>query len=583
LQIIADASKNGPRGRLTLHDSQSTEQDMSPSTSKKSAALLPIVVVIAVVALTASASRWSPRETPVEGSAVTDDFNKTVAAVDSELERLWGELELPAAEPVDDLTILRRLSLALHGTLPSLEEIRLFEADNRPNRLDIWTQAMLDDIRFSQYFAERLARAYVGVEVGQLILYRRDRFTSWLSSELSANTRYDEVTRKMVTGEGVWTSNGEVNFFTSAVTDGTIDKNKLTARTVRAFLGQRIDCAQCHDHPFDEWKQSDFEGLAAHYGQIQLGLGGLIDNVEQKFTVQDSITLEDRIVEPSVPFHPEWLGTNGTHRQKIARWITHEENDRFERAIANRVWGLMFGRPFATDRAVDDLPDPGTDDALAMLDILGQDFRDHDCNLKRLIRVVAASKAFRIDSVHPYDTVLESGSVDGNEIAELSDDLQSARDRWAVFPLIRLRPEQVIGAMLQANNVRTVDQNSHLFVRIQKFFREQNFVDQFGDFGAEELSDQSGTIPQALLRMNGEFARDLTQTSPFSSPGRIMAASSTPNKLVENSYLVCLTRRPSEPELKYFLKQLNASDDKAAAVEDMFWALFNAPEFSWNH
>jgi len=477
----------------------------------------------------------------------------------------------------------------LHGTIPSLEEIRLFEADGRSDRLGHWTAAMLEDERFADYFAERLARGFVGVEGGQFLIFRRDRFLDWLSGELRAHVPYDQIARSMIQGEGVWTGEGEVNFLTSALADGEFDPNKLTARTVRAFLGQRIDCAQCHDHPFDHWTQDQFEGLTAHYAQVSLTMAGVVDRTRKDFVVQDRITLEDRTVEPSVPFNPEWQGAEGPRRERLARWVTHPGNERFSRSIANRVWGLMFGKPFGVNRPVDDLPDPGTDETLRVLDILGADFRQHDCDLRRLVQVIAGTQAFRMQSVHPLD-------VESAELAEnpprapplprgghggVREKLNSARDTWAVFPLIRLRPEQVIGAMLQANHVHTIDQNSHLFVRAIRFLRERDFVDEFGDPGVDELQDRTGTIPQALLRMNGSFAAELTQVNPFLSPGRISATASTPDALVETVYLVCLTRRPAPDEHAFFKPWVE--NKRQDGIEDLFWTLFNSPEFSWNH
>ncbi|MCA8995374.1 MAG: DUF1549 domain-containing protein [Planctomycetaceae bacterium] len=540
---------------------------------KKLAYLGPIAVVLGVVFITSAATKAPVRVLEmVAPEQVNDDLQAAVAEVDGHLRRRWEDVGLIPSKSTDELTVLRRLSLALHGTIPSLEEIRLFEQDTRADRLLHWTAGMLEDPRFFDYFAERLARSFVGVEQGQFLLFRRDRFLHWLSEELKSHTPYDEIVRQMITGEGVWTGEGEVNFLTSGYADGEFDPNKLAARSVRAFLGQRIDCAQCHDHPFDHWKQSEFEGLAAHFGKISINpLAGVFDNPKETFTVEDRLTLEEREVSPEVPFSPEWQGETKASRERLANWITHTDNQRFERAIANRVWGLLFGTPYVMHRPVDDLPDPDpeTDD---LLDILGRDFRAHGCDLRRLIQVIAASDVYRLSSANPLD--------DGAD--ESAQQLELARDRWAVFPLIRLRPEQVIGAMLQANNVHTIDQNSHLITRTLRFFRERDFVDEFGDPGVDELQERSGTIPQALLRMNGKFAGELTEANPFGAPGRINLSASTPEKVIETAYLMTLTRRPQEEEVAFFREWID-TEQRAKGIEDLFWTLFNSPEFSWNH
>lgn len=582
-------------------------------------ALLPLVVLAGVAALTLRAMQ-SPLSLPqpVVADSELDDLQATVDEVNAALRRLWSEASapagdipadrLPAVNPAaraDDLTVLRRLSLALHGTIPSLEEIRRFEADARPDRLTHWTAAMLEDARFSDYFAERLARAFVGVEPGQFLVFRRDRFTAWLSQQLREHRPYDQIVADMLTARGVWTGDGEVNFLTAAFANDEFDANKLAARTARAFLGQRIDCAQCHDHPFDHWKQSEFEGLAAHFGQLGLALSGVADKREKQFTVMMLDDAPERTVAPQVPFAPEWLAAAGPPREQLAAWVTHPENQRFERAIANRVWGLLFGRPFAhrvrmygknwetgeqtwawTERHVDDLPDPG--DArfgtqLELLDILGRDFRAQGCDLRRLVQVIAASEAFRLESTH-VEADARPQALRNVERDAVQARVSQLEARWGVFPMTRLRPEQVIGSMLQANHVTTIDQNSHLFVRAQRFFRERDFINEFGDPGVDELEDRTGTIQQALLRLNGDFARELSEQKPLTAPGQIAAYSSTPERLLENVFLSGFTRLPAEQERACFLPQLQPGAEGAdGVIQDLYWAIFNAPEFSWNH
>jgi Protein of unknown function (DUF1553)/Protein of unknown function (DUF1549) len=278
------------------------------------------------------------------------------------------------------------------------------------------------------------------------------------------------MTRELIAGEGLWTDRPSANFITVArIEDEGLDENKLAGRTVRAFLGQRIDCAQCHDHPFDtQWKQSHFEGLAAFYGQAAISLGGVMDdpidnrkqNVEYKVVDPGKDEDQARVIPPSVPFHEEWLSSGGTRRQQLADWITHQDNRRFERAIANRVWGFLFGKPL--HEPVDDLPHP-VDGERDALDLLGAEFRRRGERLSTLVRMIAMSDAFRLSS----------------EATATTDQAWDAHvDAWAVFPLVRLRPEQVIGSLFQAAHVRTVDQSSNPLVRVQKFGNENDFLNE---------------------------------------------------------------------------------------------------------
>ena len=250
---------------------------------------LPVVVVGFVIAVIAWAS-GNPVSNTKTPTVIPDDLADVVARVDNQLEQRWKNAVLhknskkknpipspvTPAEPADERQVLRRLSLALLGTVPSLEEIRLFDADAEPHRLTRWTLRYLNDSRFPDYFAERLARGFVSTEGGTFIIYRRDRFVDWLRDQLQKNIPYDKIVREMIASDGLWTGDPATNFMTAAYQDKKFNVNQITSRSVRAFLGQRIDCVQCHDaHSADgrehhaDWKQHHFEGLAAFFGQTR--------------------------------------------------------------------------------------------------------------------------------------------------------------------------------------------------------------------------------------------------------------------------------------------------------------------------
>lgn len=535
-------------------------------------AILPFVVAVGICVLVASAARapMAHRRSDVSTPSQTEVIT-VVDQVNRLFEGRWNEAGVQPAVQADDLTLFRRLSLVLHGTAPSLEELREFEADQLNDRIGRWTERMLSDRRFADYFARRFSRFLIGVDEGQFVVFRRDRFWAWFGEQIQKNRPYDAIVRDMISERGLWTEKPEVNFVAAVVADGVIDHNKLAGRTVRAFLGQRIDCAQCHDHPFANWKQKQFEGLAACYGQLNISGVGVEDNKKEPYTVLDRITTKDREVEPAVPFHPEWMPEGERTRERLAAWVTHPENRRFDRAIVNRVWGLMFGKPWL--QPVDDLPNPDEAgvDPTDVLDVLGADFRAHGCDLKRLISTIAATRVYRCSSQHP---AFETGEM-----------VDAVEQSGAAYPLTRLRPEQVIGAMVQASSLKTVDQNSHWTIRAVRFFRELDFVKEYGDLGDDELTERAGTIPQALLRMNSSFAAEWTKSTLFSAAGRIAGIAPDDEGCLDLCFLVCLTRHPTPEERAVLLRQLEGTkgDVRSQIVEDLFWTLFNGPEFCWGH
>ncbi|MBL8816671.1 MAG: DUF1549 domain-containing protein [Planctomyces sp.] len=557
-------------------------------------------VVSLIVYLVAAVGQVSPGTAAPAKVAESENLDESVARVNEWFRRQWGKEQLTPASPADDLTILRRLSLAMIGTVPSMEEIRSFEADPGSDRISRWTLKYLKDPRFADYFSERLARSLVGVEQGPFIVYRRDRLTSWLSEQIQADVPWSETVTQLIASEGLWTDSPAANFITVARIDdeSEFDENRLAGRTVRAFLGQRIDCAQCHDHKFDErWKQADFEGLAAFFCQARLTIGGVTDkqmNDDNQPVVYKVMTpgQDDdpgREVTPVVPFHPEWVTPGGSLRAQFASWVTHPENRRFDRAISNRVWGLMFGKPWYAP--VDDLKHPEQLAEEDALDVLGTEFHKHGRKLSVLIRLIVESDVFRLDS-------------QSNPEIDPVDEKTYARqlEHWSVYPLVRLRPEQVIGSMFQSGSVRTIDQNSHPFIRLLRLTNESDFLKEYGDLGDDELLQQVGTIPQSLMRMNGRFTQEFTKTDPaaLTASSHILRYSADDAAVVENCFLACLSRRPSPEETAFFVEYLQYKPDQSGSgiglkiapdelpnrhqrVQDLYWSLFNSPEFSWNH
>lgn len=485
--------------------------------------------------------------------------------LDRQYHREWAEAGLKPSARASDLTILRRLSLALTGAIPSLEEIRRFESRPADGRLADWLEDIFHDRRYTSYFAERLARAFVGTEDGPFLLYRRRRFVTWLGDELMVNRPYDQVIREMIAGKGLWTDHPSSNFVTVTMDPETKvpDRDRLAARTARAFLGVRLDCAQCHDHPFQPWKQRDFQGIAAFYGKVHTGFTGLRDDGDMKYEVTDRKTGKPRVVEPRVPFLPEVLTPEGNRRQQLARWVTHPKNPHLARATVNRVWALMLGRPLV--EPVDDIPSAG--ELPRALALLADDFVASGYNLQRLIRTIAASEVFRQDS------------------ASESDAGESEERAWSVFPLTRLRPEQVAGAIFQAASVETINQDSNILVRLGRSFGEQNFVHRYGDTGEDEFGGGCGTIPQRLLMMNGELVQGKTKGGPFNAASQIGSLAPTDRAAVEIAFLTVLTRRPSREEAEHFESRLAGTkgDVRSQHMTDLFWTLINSTEFSWCH
>ena len=531
--------------------------------------LLPAVVAIAVPCLVAWVAARpavsSLRAGKFDGSG---DVAAAAKRVDRLLEKAQTEDSLAPAAVAEDLQVLRRLSLALVGTVPSLEEIHQFEADSAPDRLHRWTARYVADSRFVEYFGARLADVFVDPVAEALKPHQRERFRSWLGKSLQQGVPYGEIAREMIAGYGIFADRPATTFVALEIALGDGAAERLAARTGRSLLGLRIDCARCHDHPFAEWTQPQFERLAAYYGQVRFRSSRVQDTGDRPFVIEDARTQQQRTVAREVPFQSQWVADHKHVRMELADWVTHPENRRFRRAIANRVWGLMFGRAYVTP--VDDLPGPSALNDPDVLDLLATDLANHQDDLRRLIRVIAATRTFSLSSTHE--------GLDAEPFAQRLEKV------WAVFPVTELGPQQMIRAMQQAASVRTLRAESgNTYLAIRRFERQARFVDDYGIAGDAE-QPQASTIPHTVQRLSGVYTRQYSKVALFTAPGRIAAMSGDATRCLENCYLACLSRRPTSAEQTHFLPQLlGPLKRRASAVEDIYWTLFNSAEFCWNH
>ncbi len=547
---------------------------------KKKALLIGLgcIGLLTLAARLLSSDRLDTPDVAIRPEWNSADLKSVVSRIDQSFADDWKSKGIEEAPTADSLIVARRISLGLMGTVPSLEEIRVLQSLPEQQRIPWWLEHVFSDRRYADFVAERLARGYVGTKGGQFVLYRRRRFVTWLSDQLTANRPYDDLVRDLVAGTGIWTDKPAVNFVTV-----TLDNNDeqqpdpvlLAGKTARAFLGMRIDCLQCHDDRLGnttigppgsarDGQQQDFHQLAAFFSEAQLSLLGVADEIGRSYRYKFLHAEKETVVHPVVPFGQDWVPKGGTRRHQLAAWLTDHRNKPFARAIVNRMWAILFGQPLV--EPIDDIPLYGP--FPPAMDILADDFINHDYDLRRLITVIVASRPFQIDSAAPF---------------EITNEHQQA---WAVFPLVRLRPEQIAGAIVQTCSLTTINARSPIIRQLTAYFEGSEFVQRYGDKGEDEFVARGGTITQRLLLMNGKLVQERTADNPLQNAStRITALCKDPERAVDVTYLCSLARLPTEKERRYFAQRLKEAkgSERQAVIEDLFWALINSTEFSWNH
>ncbi|KLU04503.1 hypothetical protein RISK_003557 [Rhodopirellula islandica] len=266
-------------------------------------------------------------------------------------------------------------------------------------------------------------------------------------------------------------------------------------------------------------------------------------------------------------------------RERLAYWLTHPENKPAARAAVTRVWTLLFGRPPAIETEygfqvgeVDNLPldSPPSE----MIDTLTEAFVDGGFDVRELIRLITNAPAFRVSSRADFDV------TEQHELA------------MAVFPVTRLRSEQVAGATIQSGRVKTINRDSSFLVQLQQFGSLNDFLKRYGDLGEDEFTPQPVTITQRLVMLNGKLVSETASPNPIlNASSHIEMFARNDQEVVRTLYLTVLNREPTEPELKHFTTRLtpesrNQSEpptSRKQEITDLTWALLNSSEFAWNH
>ncbi len=495
-----------------------------------------------------AATAWA--ETPQK----VKDADAAAARLDQLLAARWDANKVKPAAAADDAEFLRRLYLDLAATIPPVSEVRAFLADPAPDKRRKLIDRLLNSPDYVSHFTDVWASTWLpdGPEVENTGL--RGNFEIWLRARLAENAGYDRMAREVLTSTPAadprLTDLGSL----ATVQPGGVSPaafqaayenkpEKLAGATARLFLGVRLECAQCHNHPFAEWTREQFWEYAAFFG----GQGG---------RPSIAIPLLGKVVQARFPDGTQPKFTNGAGpRVVLADWATSPNNKYFARAAVNRVWSLFFGTGLA--EPVDDLLREG--DKNEMLDELAHQFADHNFDLKFLIRTIVSTRAYQLTSRR----------------TDASQDEPRLFGRMAVKAL---STEQVIAALTEATGALRGQAGGGL-LRAElggSFARQPNKPTEF-----------QTSIPQALALMNGKYVNDATAVE---RSGTLAAVAGAPfldtRGRVETLYFAALGRKPTDAEsakLVAYVEKGGPSGDPNLALADVFWALLNSSEFVFNH
>ena len=500
-------------------------------------------------------------------AAEIDDWQTMSARVDELLAAKWKEAAVEPAHEATEAQFLRRACLDLTGVIPSAGDARRFLADDKPDK----RAKLIDRLLAKPNHATHLANVWRGVMLprtnnnlqrfGQTAVFDR-----WLRDKFVDNTPYNEIVHELLTAGGQSNQNGPVLYYTAL----ELKPEKLAASTSSIFLGMQIQCAQCHNHPFDKWTQKDFWGYAAFFARLQRPTG----RQRVTFQVVDASKGEVKLPESDEVVPPRFLDGKAlpadsglSRRIQLADWITAPGNPYFARAAVNRAWSLLFG--YGLVDPVDDFGDHNPPSHPQLLDELAVDFVSHGFNFRRLLRLLASTRAYRLSSEVSTDESVDPRLFSRMAVKSLTP--EQVYDCLAVA--IRLR-EAVGSAGATSAFGRRLDQ------------RKQAFLAKFEAPTQRSTEFQSG-IPQALTMMNGQFLVDATDIGRSDILAALINAPFFTNEQrVEIVFLSVVSRFPSEEERSRFVKYVESggpAKDPNQALSDVLWALLNSSEFILNH
>ena len=487
--------------------------------------------------------------------------------IDEHVYNKLKRIKVAPSELCDDATFLRRAQLDLIGTPPTPGEVRAFLHDNTDTQVK--RKRKIDQLMDSDAFVElwtmrwadllQVNRKYVGDK--GVWAYR-----NWIRQSVAENKPIDQFARELLTARGSTYDNPAANFYRV-----TREPDVTMETAAQLFLGVRMMCAKCHDHPFEQWTQRAYYEMSAYFARVAIKKGPR-PGEEIIFENYDAAEVRhpknDAVMDPHVPFGDSSAYDSGRRVEELAAWVTSSENEYFAKSIANRVWSHFFGKGIIDP--VDDLRPSNPASNEQLLAALTEDFVSHGFDMRHLIRTIVNSRVYQLDA---GTTALNRGDPN----------FSHAQPR-------RLVAEQLWDALTIATG------STNRFAGVPKDFRATQlpdaevasggFLDLFGRPPREsacECERRSETsFAQALNLVNGDTIASAV-ADPKGRVAELVKAETPPPKLVEEIYLSGVCRLPNEDERKAGVEHVTTAASMQEGAEDLMWALLNSPEFLFNH
>lgn len=496
-------------------------------------------------------------------------------------EQINGELrrnQLKVAKRASDSEFLRRISLHLTGTIPPADEVVKFiknrDSKKREKKIDEYIRHPMFAEHLSVKWANwMISRSGGDADRGNLEEYLRDSFLH--------SKPYDQLVRELLVSEGSSDENPQANYL---IRHGA-SAAELAGHSARLFMGMQIQCAQCHNHPYEKWTQKDFWGYTAFFTGIRKGRSGMRGDRFRPYYIREngggsaryqvrgkpgSGKSKEMIFETATPrfLQRETKSSSmGSWMESLSKLLTSPRNTLFAKAFINRTWNHLMGRGLVMP--IDDLGENNPPTHPELFELLADDFVDKGHDIKYVYRTIMNTQAYQRSS-QPRNKKYEGGEY------------------YAYYNMTPMEPEQLFSSLMQATGMDEKQRFNHpLKLKRWKNQYLSAYIFNFGNDEEEVVESFQGTIPQSLLMMNGNIVAQGIKAESGSNLERLFGMTKSDLGRLNAIFLASVSRFPTSSEksmmVSYIRKKGKFPEKRKEAMEDIFWALINTTEFMFNH
>jgi hypothetical protein len=499
-----------------------------------------------------------------KGLQYEDPKTPTNNFVDELIYAKLNKLRIVPSGVCTDEEFLRRAYLDICGVLPTVEEYDRFMASAEADKRDKLVDELLSRKEFVEVWVMKWAELLQIRTTNQIAYKPMLRYFNWVQDKIARNVPMDQMVSELLGASGGTFQNAATNYYQSES-----NPLKVAENVAQVFMGMRIQCAQCHNHPFDRWTMDDYYSFSAFFSQIGRKRGE--DPREQIIYNRGSGEVNHLV--GNVRMAPKFLGgeqpdVKGKDRRVVmANWLASPENPYFATNLANLVWAHFFGKGIIDQ--VDDVRVSNPAVNKELLDTLGQKFTEYNYDFKKLVRDICTSRVYQ----HTTATN-ETNAKDSTNFSHAS--------------LRRMRAEVLLDSITQVTDTKNKFQGLPLGARAVQVANGNTstyFLTAFGRAKRETVCSCEVTmepnLSQALHLLNGDTVNNkITQGNLI---GRRITEGKTPQDILTELYVRCLTRKPTDREMAGLQEVLATEQDQKRILEDVFWAVMNSREFVFNH